>query len=79
MSINPSFTASLESILDQLKADNACVQFHSRERGYVRCTVTPDTWKTDFMVVEEVTKPGGTAVTRASYVVEAGVPGAKSA
>lgn len=63
--------------LDQLKADNACIQFHSRERGYVRCTVTPGTWTTDFVVVEEVMKPGGTAVTRASYVVEAGVPGAK--
>ena len=27
--------------------------------GYVRCTVTPDNWTSDYVVVEDVTKPGG--------------------
>ena len=45
--------------LDKLPAANPCVKFHNRERGYVRCTVTPETWTSDYVVVEDVTKPGG--------------------
>lgn len=60
----------------QIQSDNACVQFMNRERGYVLCTVTPKTWKSDFVVVENITKPGGNVLTRASFVVEAGKPGA---
>ncbi|MCS6976928.1 MAG: alkaline phosphatase D family protein [Gemmatales bacterium] len=58
---------------------NPCVQFFNRERGYVRCTVTPTLWTSDFVVVEDVTQPGGKITTRASFVVEAGKPGAKPA
>lgn len=65
--------------LDRLLADNPCVQFHNRERGYVRCVVTPKEWRSDYVAVEDVTRPGGTVVTRASFVVEAGQPGAKRA
>ena len=61
------------------ESENPCVRFHNRERGYVRCTVTPDNWKSDYVVVEDVTKPGGKVLTRASFVVEAGQPGAKMA
>ena len=60
-------------------SDNPCVKFHNRERGYVRCTVTPDNWKSDYVVVEDITKPNGNVLTRASFIVEAGLPGAKSA
>lgn len=63
--------------LDQILAANPHVKFHNRERGYVRCVVTPGRWSSDYVVVEDVTRPGGTAVTRASFVVEAGTPGAK--
>ncbi len=63
--------------LDQLKAANACVQFHNQERGYVRCVVTADKWTSDYVVVEDVKAPGGNCLTRASYTVEAGQPGAK--
>lgn len=63
--------------LDQLLSDNPCVKFHNRQRGYVRCTVTPDNWKSDYVVVKDVLKPGGQIFTRASFVVEAGTPGAK--
>jgi alkaline phosphatase D len=65
--------------LAKLMSDNPCVKFHNRERGYVRCTVTPDNWKSDYVVVEDITKPGGNILTRASFVVEAGLPGVKSA
>jgi alkaline phosphatase D len=56
--------------LDTLLSENPFVRFHNAERGYVRCTVTPKEWKTDFQVVEFVDKPGAPKVTRASFVVE---------
>ena len=64
-------------LIEPLLTANPCVKFHNRERGYVRCTVTPETWTSDYVVVEDVTKPGGKVLTRASFVVEAGHPGAK--
>ena len=63
--------------LDQLKSANPCVQFHNRERGYVRCTVTSHHWTSDYVVVEDVKEAGGNCLTRASYTVESGQPGAK--
>jgi len=63
--------------LDQLIAANPCVKFHNQERGYVRCEVTPDRWTSDYVVVEDVKTAGGAALTRASYTVESGRPGAQ--
>jgi alkaline phosphatase D len=65
--------------LDALLSENPCVQFHNQQRGYVRCTVTTDAWQSDFRVVPFVSRPGAPVTTRASYVVEAGLPGAKQA
>ena len=65
--------------LDTLLAENPGVRFHNKQRGYVRCVVTPKLWRSDFQVVEPVSKPGAPVVTRASFVVEAGRPGAKPA
>jgi alkaline phosphatase D len=65
--------------LDALMAENPCVRFHNRQRGYVRCTLTPAQWRSDYIVVEDVLQPGGRTFTRASFVVEAGKPGATSA
>jgi alkaline phosphatase D len=65
------------SDLDRFLAQNPCVRFHNRQRGYVRCTVTPETWRSDFQVVPDVLRPGGAVKTRASFVVEAGRAGAQ--
>jgi alkaline phosphatase D len=65
--------------LEKLLAGNPGVKFHNRERGYVRCSLTPNLWTSDYVVAEDVTKPGGAVVTRASFVVEAGQAGAKPA
>ncbi len=65
--------------LDTMLRENPCIKFHNRERGYVRCNVTPESWTSDYMVVSDVTKPGGTVTSRASFVVEAGQPGAHQA
>lgn len=61
--------------LDALLAQNQSVKFHNQERGYVRCEVTPETWTTDFRTVPYVDRPGAPLNTRATFVVEAGVPG----
>ena len=65
--------------LEKRMAENACIKFFNAQRGYVRCTVTPKAWRSDYQVVEEVTKPGAPVVARASFVVEAGAAGAKRA
>jgi alkaline phosphatase D len=64
---------------DALLDDNPCIRFHNGQRGYVRCTVTPETWRSDFQIVEQVTTPGAAALTKASFVVENGKPGAMQA
>ena len=65
--------------LDALLAANPCVRFHNRQRGYVRCEVTPRTWTSDYQIVEDVKSPGAAAKTLKSFVVEAGKPGAQPA
>jgi len=60
-------------------ANNPAVRFFNDERGYVRCEVTPDQWRTDFRTVEYVSRPGAPCRTRASFVVSTGRPGAERA
>jgi len=60
--------------LDQILADNPGVRFHNGERGYIRCEATPAAWRSDFMVVDDVLRPGGRTFPRASFVVTAGDP-----
>ena len=55
-----------------LMAENPGIRFFNGQRGYVRCTVTKDQWRSDYQVVEKVTEPGMPVKTRASFVVEAG-------
>ena len=64
---------------DGLLADNPFVKFYNAERGYVRCEVTPNEWRSDYRVVPKVTEKGSPCLTRASFVVESGKPGAESA
>ncbi|WP_404307485.1 alkaline phosphatase D family protein [Neorhodopirellula lusitana] len=60
--------------LDAVLAENACVKWHNAERGYIRCDVTPDSWKSDYMLVDDVLKPGGKTFARNSFVIESGSP-----
>jgi len=62
-----------------VQAANAGVRFVNGERGYVRCTVTPTLWTSDYVVCEDVQKPEGKVTTRGSFVVEAGKPGIQKA
>lgn len=62
------------SNLDSILSNNACVKFHNAERGYILCDVTPESWTSDYKVIDEVLKPGGKTTSRARFVVEAGIP-----
>ncbi|GAA4919882.1 alkaline phosphatase D family protein [Streptomonospora salina] len=59
----------------RLKEANPHFAFVNEQRGYVRCTVTPEEWRTDFRVVPYVSRPGAPVSTRASFVVADGSPG----
>ena len=49
------------------------------QRGYVRCTVTPQQWRSDYRAVVDVTDPATPAFTLTSWVVDDGRPGARRA
>jgi alkaline phosphatase D len=65
--------------VDKYLPESPYVKFFNSQRGYVRCTVTPERWTSDYRVVEFVSRPGSPIRTRASFVVENGRPGAQSA
>src|SRR5215831_14933559 len=52
------------------------LKFHNSQRGYVRCTLNPKSWQTDFRVVPYVTRRGAPIETKASFIVESGRAGA---
>ena len=51
--------------------------FNGLNRGYVRCTVTPDTWQSDYRVAITIQEETSLVGTMASFVVENGQPGAQ--
>ncbi|USK36197.1 alkaline phosphatase D family protein [Bacillus sp. F19] len=53
-------------------AENPHIKFFNNYRGYVRCTVTPETWTTDYRVVPYVRRPDAPIATRATFIVENG-------
>jgi alkaline phosphatase D len=57
--------------------ENPFVKFFNAQRGYVSCSVTPQTWQTDYQIVDYVTKKDAPRRTRASFVVADGRPGAQ--
>lgn len=61
---------------EEVLAENPHLHFSNRQRGYVRCTVDAEQWRTDFRIMPYVTERDAPISTRASYVVEAGRPGA---
>ena len=64
-----------ESVLSQ----NPHIKFYNGQRGYVSSTVTPESWTARYEVVPVITEPDAPKHTRATYVIEAGQPGAQEA
>ncbi|MEU8896342.1 alkaline phosphatase D family protein [Nocardia sp. NPDC048505] len=63
----------------RLLAANPDLKFFNAQRGYLRLTLDNTLCRTDFRVVPYVTRPGAPVLTRASYVVEDGIPGTTEA
>jgi len=77
-----STTGDGSDIPPALKAiveENESVRFCNDQRGYVRCEVEKGHMRTDYRVVDYVTRPGSPIKTRASFVVENGKAGAQKA
>ena len=55
---------------------NPFVRWYNSNRGYVTCEVTPKTWTSHFRVTPFVDKPGSPILTKASFIIENGKPGA---
>jgi alkaline phosphatase D len=63
-----------------LDPGNAHVKFfEGLLHGYVRCTVTPEEWRSDYRVVATTLAPVSPVSTLASFVIESGQPGATPA
>ncbi|MFL6720717.1 MAG: alkaline phosphatase D family protein [Sphingomonas sp.] len=59
---------------DTILANNPQLKFINDQRGYVTCDVTPDEWRTNFMVLDRVSRPDGALSKRATWSVTRGEP-----
>ena len=69
--------SDMSPLMEAMVAENACVRFANNHRGYVRFDLRAKELRAEFRTVEYVSKPGAPVRTRASFVVEDGVAGAK--
>ncbi|MEO1020070.1 MAG: alkaline phosphatase, partial [Pseudomonadota bacterium] len=60
-------------------AKNPHINFFNNQRGYLSIDITPETWTTNFRVIDYVSRPGAPVKTRKSFVLEAGTPGMNDA
>src|SRR4051812_11876653 len=58
---------------------NPQLHFRNNNRGYAKCTLTPETWTTEYRVVDTVEQPASPCRSLATFVVENGNPGAQLA
>ncbi len=58
-----------------LLTENPHIKFVNSQRGYVVCEVTRHQWRSTYRTVPFVTTPDAPISTRASFVVQDGVPG----
>lgn len=57
---------------EKMLAVNPQIRYFNGRRGYVRCEVTPKTWRTDYRLLDYIVKPGSPIATKASFTVEPG-------
>jgi len=55
--------------------DNPHIRWQNSQRGYLRCSVTQEEWRSDYRIVPFVTRPGASVHTGSSWTVERGKPG----
>ena len=57
---------------ERILANNPQLKFMNSQRGYLTCEVTPDEWRTNYMVMDRVSTPGGALSKRATLAVARG-------
>jgi alkaline phosphatase D len=57
---------------ERILANNPQLKFINDQRGYLTCNVGRDEWRTNFMVVDRVSTPGGAPSRRATWAVARG-------
>ena len=55
---------------ERMLEGNPHLEFYNGRRGYARCDVTADTWRTDYRVLPYVEEPGAPVSTHTSFVVD---------
>jgi alkaline phosphatase D len=84
-SITSSFPADQVNIISAAASfTSPWTKFFDATKGYTLCTLTPSQWRADFRVVPtnaagQVQEINGVGSTLKSFVIQSGVPGAKSA
>ncbi len=59
------------------RPNNPQLLLQNNNRGYCRCTLTADTWTSEYRIVSTVRQPTATVSSLATFVVENGRPGAQ--
>jgi alkaline phosphatase D len=67
--------SDLRANSDRMFSNNSQLKFLNDQRGYLVCEVTPDAWASRFMVMDQVSQPGGAISKRATLTVPRGEPG----
>jgi alkaline phosphatase D len=67
--------ADMRPDMPEVVAVNPELKFNNAQRGYLVCEVTPALWKTHFRVIDQISTPGGSVSTRATYALEHGKQG----
>ncbi len=63
---------------DRILANNPQLKFINDQRGYITCDVGRDEWRTNFMVMDRISTPGGSISKRATMAVARGTPDLRS-
>jgi alkaline phosphatase D len=76
-SISSGLPENVRRRVETALPENPHVRFFDGDfRGYTRCNVSRELWRTDFRTVEERSDPRAPVSTLASFAVESGRPGA---
>jgi alkaline phosphatase D len=63
------------SVTDVRLGENPHIRWHNARRGYIACTVTPDSWLAEYRVVPFVTRPDAPVTTATRWRLARGRPG----
>jgi alkaline phosphatase D len=69
--------AFIPPVVAALPANPHTKFFDGKNRGYVRCSLTANTWQADYRVVSTIREQNAAISTLATFVVQNGQPGAE--